>query len=136
VFPQVRSILDIGGQDCKAIRCDGNGKVLTCRAIGSPAWTKDRLFDTFDGRKRNEYELDKQIESWTVEHNAEEVMFMMQEAGIEGGAVRNFGDIAENCPQTKNRGYLTHLEHPVIGETMLAGNSYLLSKTPGGFAQG
>lgn len=26
-FPEVRTILDMGGQDCKAIRCDGNGKV-------------------------------------------------------------------------------------------------------------
>ncbi|MCF8032374.1 MAG: acyl-CoA dehydratase activase [Desulfarculaceae bacterium] len=26
-FPEVRTILDMGGQDCKAIRCDGNGRV-------------------------------------------------------------------------------------------------------------
>jgi len=26
-FPTVRTILDMGGQDCKAIRCDENGKV-------------------------------------------------------------------------------------------------------------
>jgi benzoyl-CoA reductase subunit A len=28
LFPQARSILDMGGQDCKAIRCDARGKVL------------------------------------------------------------------------------------------------------------
>jgi len=28
LFPQVQTILDIGGQDCKAIRCDENGKVV------------------------------------------------------------------------------------------------------------
>lgn len=28
VFPQVRTILDMGGQDCKAISCGQNGKVL------------------------------------------------------------------------------------------------------------
>ncbi|MBI5016440.1 MAG: benzoyl-CoA reductase, bzd-type, subunit Q [Deltaproteobacteria bacterium] len=27
--PTVRTILDMGGQDCKAIRCDGSGKVTT-----------------------------------------------------------------------------------------------------------
>lgn len=27
-FPSVRTILDMGGQDCKAIRCDGQGNVL------------------------------------------------------------------------------------------------------------
>ncbi len=29
VFPTVRTILDMGGQDCKAIRCDSQGKVET-----------------------------------------------------------------------------------------------------------
>ena len=28
-FPSVRTILDMGGQDCKAIRCDENGKVTS-----------------------------------------------------------------------------------------------------------
>jgi predicted CoA-substrate-specific enzyme activase len=28
LFPQVRTILDMGGQDCKAIRCDGDGRLL------------------------------------------------------------------------------------------------------------
>jgi bzd-type benzoyl-CoA reductase Q subunit len=27
--PTVRTVLDIGGQDCKAIRCDGKGKVMS-----------------------------------------------------------------------------------------------------------
>jgi benzoyl-CoA reductase subunit A len=27
-FPEARTILDMGGQDCKAIRCDSDGKVL------------------------------------------------------------------------------------------------------------
>ena len=27
IFPNVRTVLDMGGQDCKAIRCDENGKV-------------------------------------------------------------------------------------------------------------
>ena len=27
-FPQVRTILDMGGQDCKAIRCDDSGKMV------------------------------------------------------------------------------------------------------------
>ena len=27
-FPEVRTILDMGGQDCKAIRCDENGRVI------------------------------------------------------------------------------------------------------------
>jgi len=29
VFPKVRTILDMGGQDCKAIKCDNQGKVVS-----------------------------------------------------------------------------------------------------------
>ena len=29
VFPEVRTILDMGGQDCKSIRCDSEGRVIT-----------------------------------------------------------------------------------------------------------
>lgn len=29
VFPTARTILDMGGQDCKAIRCDGSGRLVT-----------------------------------------------------------------------------------------------------------
>lgn len=28
LFPGVRTVLDIGGQDCKVLRCDGNGKLV------------------------------------------------------------------------------------------------------------
>lgn len=28
LFPEARTVLDMGGQDCKAISCDGNGNVL------------------------------------------------------------------------------------------------------------
>jgi len=28
LFPSVRTVLDMGGQDCKAIRCDGEGRLL------------------------------------------------------------------------------------------------------------
>ena len=29
-FPGVRTILDMGGQDCRAIRCEATGKVVNC----------------------------------------------------------------------------------------------------------
>ncbi len=28
LFPSARTVLDMGGQDCKAIRCDGRGRLL------------------------------------------------------------------------------------------------------------
>ena len=35
-FPNVRTILDMGGQDCKAIRCDENGKVTITFRVEDP----------------------------------------------------------------------------------------------------
>jgi benzylsuccinate CoA-transferase BbsF subunit len=101
-----------------------------CKVIGSPAWTKETRFNTLIGRKKHEDELNQLIEEWTVKHSAKEVMIMMQQAGVEAGAVRTERDVIENCPQLDHRHYWWRLEHPEIGETVYAGVAYILSKTP------
>jgi crotonobetainyl-CoA:carnitine CoA-transferase CaiB-like acyl-CoA transferase len=57
-------------------------------------------------------------------------MMIMQQAGVEAGVVQGMEDIVENCPQLDHRNYWWMLEHPEIGKTKNAGNSYILSKTP------
>jgi benzylsuccinate CoA-transferase BbsF subunit len=101
-----------------------------CEAIGNPAWTAEERFSTFPTRKENEEELNRLIENWTVEHKAEEVMGLMQQAGVPAGVVRNAGEIIENCPQLKHRHFWWKPEHPEIGEMNVYGSSYVLSKTP------
>ena len=101
-----------------------------CAVIGNPSWTKDVKFSALAGRKENEDELNKLVEEWTVNYSAEEVMIMMQQAGVEAGTVRGMEDVVENCPQLDYRNYWRALEHPVLGKTTYAGSSYLLSKTP------
>jgi crotonobetainyl-CoA:carnitine CoA-transferase CaiB-like acyl-CoA transferase len=101
-----------------------------CKVIGNPEWTQETKFSTLAGRKENEDELDKLVEQWTVNHSAEEVMMIMQQAGVEAGVVQGMEDIVENCPQLDHRNYWWMLEHPEIGKTKNAGNSYILSKTP------
>lgn len=44
-FPSVRTILDMGGQDCKAIQCDGNGKVTNFIMNDKCAAGTGRAFD-------------------------------------------------------------------------------------------
>ena len=101
-----------------------------CRVIGSPAWTRETKFSTLGGRIEHEDELNILVEEWTVNHTAEEIMVMMQQAGVEAGVVRTGGDIIKNCPQLEHRHYWWTLEHPEIGEADYGGNSFILSKTP------
>ena len=86
-----------------------------CHVIGDPAWTKEQRFATLELRKQNEDELEKLVAEWTKNHSAEEVMQMMQTAGVRAGVVQNAQDILENDPQLKEREFLVPLEHPVLG---------------------
>ena len=45
LFPSVRTILDMGGQDCKAIRCDENGRLLNFAMNDKCAAGTGRFFE-------------------------------------------------------------------------------------------
>lgn len=112
-----------------AVFSDSEWEVF-CQVIGNPAWTQDIKFSTLSKRKENEDELNELVEEWTRNHAAEEVMMMMQQAGVGAGPVRGTGDIVENCPQLKYRNHWRKLEHSEMGETLYQGSPYILSKTP------
>ncbi|MBN1847100.1 MAG: CoA transferase [Deltaproteobacteria bacterium] len=100
-----------------------------CKVLGNPLWTQDPKFKTMESRKKHEDMLNKYVAEWTLERKPEDIMVMMQSAGVEAGAVRNIGDVVEACPQLAHRGFWWTLEHPEIGKTINAGSSYILSKT-------
>ena len=56
-----------------------------CSVIGNPAWTEDPRFATLLSRKKNEKELDRLVEKQTIIYSAEEVMELMQAAGVAAG---------------------------------------------------
>lgn len=101
-----------------------------CKIIGSPAWTGDAKFSSLAARKEHEDELNRLVEEWTTKNTPEEVMTLMQEGGVEAGAVRTVGDVILNCPQSAFRHYWQTTVHPEIGPITSDGCSYLLSKTP------
>ena len=79
--------------------------------------------------KKNENELDVLIEEWTTSRSAEEVMHIMQEAGISAGVVLN-GRAMREDPQFNYRHYFWELEHPEMGLTAYDGTAFKLSQTP------
>jgi len=85
-----------------------------CLVIGSPAWTKQQEFASIDGRKQNEDELNRLVEQWTVNHTPEEVMTVMQLAGVPAGVVKTNKEIFED-PQLGHRNFFQQVEHSEMG---------------------
>jgi benzylsuccinate CoA-transferase BbsF subunit len=123
-------------------RCQGDDRwcaiaVLTdsewatfCNVIENPALAKDPRFATLLNRKKNEDELDKIVEEWTIKHSPEEVMGLMQSAGVAAGMVANGKDQAED-PQLEHYHFFNQMEHPETGNlSFYHGPLFRLSKLP------
>lgn len=100
-----------------------------CNVLGNPQWTKDSKFNTLMGRKDNESELNKLVEDWTINYDAEEVMTLMQAGGVESGIVQNAADLYED-PQFKERAFFWKMEHEELGVFSHLGQPSILSATP------
>ena len=101
---------------------------LTGEFFGNPEWTADPRFSTFPGRKENEAELNQRIEEWTMDHSAEAVMTMMQEAGVAAGIVSNAEDLLDKDPQLSHRGFFQSVEHPEVGVYRSPRAAYVFSE--------
>jgi crotonobetainyl-CoA:carnitine CoA-transferase CaiB-like acyl-CoA transferase len=97
--------------------------------VGNPPWTKKGKFATISSRLENAEELDKLVEEWTTQHTAEEVMTLLQEAGVAAGIVQDAKDLAQD-PQLRGRSFFIKVDHPIRGEVILDGNPIKLSATP------
>jgi len=100
-----------------------------CQVINSPAWTEAPEFSTLTERVKNAEKLDVLVEEWTVNHTPEEVMKLMQDAGITAG-VMQCGQDLDNDPQLKHQGFFHKLDHPGLGGFSYTGMPAQLSKTP------
>jgi benzylsuccinate CoA-transferase BbsF subunit len=103
---------------------------LSLRQImGSPEWASNTKYDSVVGRKENEDELDQLIGDWTKGFSPEQVMAMLQGAGIASGVVQTGQDLLSD-PQLKSREHFRVLNHPVIGPQSYNAPAYRLSRTP------
>ncbi len=122
-------------------RCKGDDRwcaisVLTdtewqafCNAIGEPDWLKKPEFRTATDRKKNEAQLNRSIEQWTSQHEAEEIMRMLQKVGVAAGVVQNAEDLYNNV-QLKERECFWVENHKELGRFSHLGQPSRLSKTP------
>jgi crotonobetainyl-CoA:carnitine CoA-transferase CaiB-like acyl-CoA transferase len=87
-----------------------------CRVMGNPYWTKEEKFSTLLKRKENSKELGELVERWTVQHTPEEIVQILQGAGVSAGVVQDGEDLSKD-PQLIAREFFIHLNHPVLGRT-------------------
>ena len=105
-------------------------------AMGHPPWAQDEPFATASGRSHHSEELDALLETWTLQHSAEAVMHLLQDAGVPAGVVQTGADLAENDPHLKERGFFRQvLDGQGVSRT-IEGAAYILSRTPGGPSRG
>jgi crotonobetainyl-CoA:carnitine CoA-transferase CaiB-like acyl-CoA transferase len=111
-----------------AVASDSEWHAL-CALVGHPEWIEDARFSTILSRKQNEIELEGLIAEWTRKRPAEEIMTMMQQAGVPAGIVQTAEDLFKD-PQLKHREHFRFLDHREIGVHAYQSPAYRLSKTP------
>jgi len=121
-------------------RCKGNDRWCTisvfddlewqafCNAIGKPDLLKDSKFSDIRSRKQNEAKLNSLIEQWTIQREAEEVMKLLQKAGVGAGVVQNAKDLYGDI-QLKERECFWVADHKELGTFSHLGQPSRLSKT-------
>lgn len=96
--------------------------------IGDPPWSTEPRFSSLDARKENEEELDQFVTEWTMNYMAEDVMMMMQTAGVAAGVVSNAEDVMEKDPQLQHRRFFREIEHPELGTYRAPRPPYIFSR--------
>ena len=136
-----------GGAPHGAYRCRGEDRWVAITvftdeewralvdAVGNPQWADDPRFATAEGRERNADSLDALVESWTVQHAAEEVMGRLQAAGIAAGVVQTGEDLSRD-PQLKERGFFRRVPDHQGEQRTIESAPYKLSCTPGSVTRG
>lgn len=93
-------------------------------------WTRDSKFSTLLARKKNEEELDTNINKWTSEFTAEDIEERMQKVGVPCHILENIED-NYNDPQLRHRDFLPKLEHSVMGCHTYHKHGFKLSEAEG-----
>lgn len=106
--------------------------------VGRPEWAApDSPYATHEGRGRRQAELDGLIGEWTAEHNLDEVLALLANAGVPAGRVYDAADIVVD-PHFRAREMLLEVPEPNLdGERVLhPGVVPKLSGTPGRVTRG
>ena len=98
--------------------------------MGNPQWAAEPRFATADARESNADALDAYVESWTNQRAAEDVMGLLQAAGVAAGVVQTGEDLSLD-PQLQERGFFRRVPDHQGEYRTIESAPYRLSRTPG-----
>ena len=136
-----------GGAPHGAYRCKGDDRWVAISVftdaewrafvdvMGNPDWAADERFASAGSRERNADALDALVESWTMQHSAEDVMGLLQAAGVAAGMVQTGADLSRD-PQLKERGFFRRVPDHQGEYRTIESAPYKLSRTPGSVTRG
>lgn len=101
-----------------------------CQALGLEQYINDPRFKTNPDRLANREALAAIIEERFSRSTTEELVQLLEAAGVPCGAVRNLAEVFAD-PQVAHLGLVQTIHHPTVGELRQTGVPYRFSETPG-----
>jgi len=101
-----------------------------CRVLGDPDWTKNDAFADSYNRMENRKELDSRIAAWTADKTPQEIMEVLQNAGVAAVPCADTEELYFD-PHFQERKVIFNVEHPVTGVDFIPKVVCNLSETPG-----
>ncbi|WP_312241604.1 CoA transferase [Pantoea sp.] len=99
-------------------------------AMGRQDLIEDDRFNNYHARLANNGAIDAVVADWVGSLPADEVVALMDQAGVPCSAVATIDEVLQN-PQLKARNQLVDIEHPTAGTYTTHGVTVSLSDTPG-----
>lgn len=99
-------------------------------AMGQPELATDPLYATHGARAENQDEVEAIVARWAAEHDSDEIMELLSEAGVVCGPVYSIADIFED-EHFRERGMFVRHEDSEVGDFLGPGVVPKFSETPG-----
>ena len=100
-----------------------------CRVMGLNDQASNPALATADGRRQSEPELDALIEDWTKTRDEAEIERLLIQAGVAAHVVQNSAECCAD-PQLQHRNHFVIVAHPSVGDIVIEGTRFRLSRTP------
>ena len=117
----------LGTDSWVAIACQSDQAWLALqRAAG---WVEDLSLATVDARRLRQDELDQRIGEWSMNQDARSIEALLIGAGVATHVVQNSAECWAD-PQLAHRQHFVRAEHPSLGDLVVEGSRFKLSRTP------
>jgi crotonobetainyl-CoA:carnitine CoA-transferase CaiB-like acyl-CoA transferase len=99
-------------------------------ALGREDWLADPGLARQADRLRRRHELDAAAAEWAAAHTRDEALAVLEEAGVTCGPVLTIAEVIEDL-HVRERGSLTRVTDPDVGEVLVPAPVPRLSRAPG-----